>query len=149
MEKLYYSYEMFKNDTLALIDSFDTQFDTVIGIARGGLTLAQAISEALEIRNVQTVQTQLYDKQVKRDCITVVANCSLQQSQNILIVDDIADSGETLQNIMEYFQKEYPTINFKSATLFYKKSSVYEPNYWIKEATGWIDFFWEVDFLRS
>ena len=39
-----------------------------------------------------------------------------------------------------------PEIEFKSATLFYKRSSVFEPDIWINEAKDWIDFFWERDF---
>ena len=67
-------------------------------------------------------------------------------STRVLVVDDIADSGETLKIVMNDLTSKNSKIEFKSATLFYKKSSVYEPDFWINEANDWIDFFWERDF---
>ena len=145
MKKLYYSYENFKKDTHLLLKNLQ-HFDTIVGISRGGLTLSQAIAESLEIRDVQTIQTRLYDCDKKRECITIIDNTSLKEDSTVLIVDDIADSGETLKEVVEYFTCKYPTIKFKTVTLFYKKSSVYKPTYWVNEATCWIEFFWEVDF---
>jgi xanthine phosphoribosyltransferase len=148
MKKLYYSYEDFKNDTRNLIVKLQP-YDTIIGISRGGLTLSQAIAEALDIRDVQTIQTQLYDTDKKRDLIFIVDNTSLKENTKVLVVDDIADSGETLKEVMGYLKKKYPKISFESATLFYKHSSCYEPTYWVREATCWIEFFWEVDFIAT
>jgi xanthine phosphoribosyltransferase len=145
MKKLYYSYTTFKSDTIKLLKMLN-EYDTIIGISRGGLTLSQAISEALDIRDVQTVQTRLYDCDKKRECITLIDNTYLRDNTKILVVDDIADSGETLKEVMEFLQNKYPTCSFESATIFYKKTSVYKPTYWINEATCWIEFFWEVDF---
>ena len=147
MKKIYYSYDEFRTDTLQLLQKLPREeFDTIIGIARGGLTLAHMLSEALGIRNVQSISTQLYDDTQKRDCITITETCSLETSKNVLLVDDIADSGETLKALYNHLTLTYPQLHFKTATLFYKQSSVYEPDYWIKEATAWIEFFWEVDF---
>ena len=145
MIKKYYSYNEFKKDTNKLLKQLK-RYDTVIGISRGGLTLSQAISEALDIRDVQTIQTRLYDCDKKRECITLIDNTLLRDNTKILVIDDIADSGETLKEVMEYLQNKYPTCSFESVTLFYKKTSVYKPTYWINEATCWIEFFWEVDF---
>jgi xanthine phosphoribosyltransferase len=65
----------------------------------------------------------------------------------VLVVDDIADSGETLAYIMSYLSENFPEITFQSVTLFYKKTSCYEPDFWINEADAWIEFFWEKDFI--
>jgi len=145
--KQYYSYSHFQKDLntlLAEVVSF--QPEAIVGVARGGLTIAHCMAEGLEIREVQTLRTELYDKSSKRQEITIDENCSLSGVKRVLVVDDIADSGETLKVVMEHLEKKYPTIEFKSATLFYKKSSVYEPHFWINEAKAWIDFFWESDF---
>ncbi len=147
MKKIYYSYDEFRKNTLQLLQKLpQKEFDTIIGVARGGLTLAHMISEALDIRNVQSISTQLYDDTQKRDCITITDTCSLEESKKVLLVDDIADSGETLKALYNHLTLTYPHLHFKTATLFYKQSSVYEPDYWVKEANAWIEFFWEVDF---
>lgn len=143
----YYAYEDFKKDTRNLINKVESvKPEAIVGIARGGLTLAHSMAEGLDIREVQTLRTELYDGTCKRDELCVFDTCSFSGVKKVLVVDDIADSGETLFAIMKYLQEKYNDIEFHSATLFYKKTSVYEPHYWINEADDWIDFFWERDF---
>ncbi len=146
----YYPYQDFKIDTNALIKRVEKfQPQTIVGIARGGLTLAHAMAEGLDIREVQTLRTELYDKTCKRDSLSIFDTCSFGETQRVLVVDDIADSGETLDAIMKHLNLKYPKIEFKSATLFYKQTSICEPDFWIKDADDWIDFFWERDFKDS
>ena len=143
----YYAYEDFKKDTNSLIQEVkEFNPSVIVGIARGGLTLAHAMAEGLNIREVQTLRTELYDGNCKRKELSVFDTCLFQDREKILVVDDIADSGETLKAIIQHLKNKYPNTKFKSATLFYKKSSVYEPHFWINEANDWIDFFWERDF---
>ena len=143
----YYSYENFRNDTNHLLTQVkDTQFDVIIGIARGGLTLSHCVAEGLNIRDVQIIRTELYDDTSKRDEISVFGECSISHAKNVLVLDDIADSGKTLKVIMDDLKGSNSDINFVSATLFYKKTSIYEPDFWVNEANEWIEFFWERDF---
>ncbi len=143
----YYSYDNFKNDTNKLIRLVkDSDFDAIVGIARGGLTLSHVMGEGLDIRQVQSIRTELYDKMDKRDQISIFGKCDLKSAKKVLVVDDIADSGDTLKAIMEYLESDFKDVEFKSATLFYKKTSIFEPNFWINEAEEWIEFFWEKDF---
>jgi xanthine phosphoribosyltransferase len=143
----YYSYDQFRKDTLLLkqkVQEFEA--DAIIAVARGGLTLAHAMGEGLNIRNVQSLRTELYDKDKKRENITIEYGCNLEGLKKILVVDDISDSGDTLKAVMQELQNRHKDIEFVTATLFYKKTSVYEPEYWINEANEWISFFWEDDF---
>ena len=41
------------------------------------------------------------------------------QKKKVLIIDDIIDSGETMQEILIILNDKYPNIEFKIATLFY------------------------------
>lgn len=143
----YYSYENFKNDTNTLIERLkDSKPNHIVGIARGGLSLAHAVSEGLNIRDVQTIRTELYDKMDKRETISIFGECKFDEESNVLVLDDIADSGETLEAVMQNLISKNPRVNFISATLFYKKTSCFKPDFWINEANDWIDFFWERDF---
>ena len=143
----YYSYENFKDDTNILISKLkDYQFDSIIAIARGGMTLSHVVAEGLDIRNVQSIRTELYDDTVKRKEITIFGKCKLDNGKRVLVLDDISDSGDTLKAVMKHLEDEFKDVEFHSATLFYKKTSVYEPDVWINEAKEWIDFFWESDF---
>ncbi|WP_428737532.1 phosphoribosyltransferase [Sulfurimonas sp.] len=148
--KHYYTYEEFKTDTKELIKQIKNEkFDGIIAISRGGLTLGHCIAEGLGLRDVQTIRTELYDDTTKRDVIKLFGECKFEQHKKVLVLDDIADSGETLKFIMNYLQENFECIEFISATLFYKKTSCYEPIFWIKEASMWIDFFWEADYREE
>ncbi|HIP53873.1 MAG TPA: phosphoribosyltransferase [Sulfurimonas autotrophica] len=146
--KHYYSYENFQKDTRELIQRVQSvKAGAIVAIARGGLTLAHCMAEGLAIRDLQSIRTELYDGEHKREGLSLFGACDLSHVKSVLVVDDIADSGETLQYVMEYLQKKFPDVVFTSCTLFYKKSSCFEPNFWVNEADAWIEFFWEKDFV--
>ena len=148
--KHYYRYEEFREDTKRLLKLLKTEnYDGIVAISRGGLTLSHCIAEGLDLRDVQSLRTELYDDMTKRDVIKLFGECKFEHHKKVLVVDDIADSGETLQFVMNHLIRNYEGVAFESATLFYKKTSVYEPNFWIKEATMWIDFFWERDYTEE
>ncbi|MBC8238142.1 MAG: phosphoribosyltransferase [Helicobacteraceae bacterium] len=143
----YYAYENFRIDTNALIQKVQGfNPEAIVAIARGGMTLAHAMAEGLNIRDVQSIRTELYDKAQKRDTLSLFGTCDFRDKKFVLVVDDIADSGQTLKAVMASLKNLHPNVSFKSATLFYKESSVAEPDFWINEADDWIDFFWESDF---
>jgi len=143
----YYAYEDFKKDTNTIVkrvESFNA--DAIVGVARGGLTLSHALAEGLKIREVQTIRTELYDGSSKREKITVFDTINFRDVKRVLVADDISDSGETLLAVMQHLSEKYSEVEFQAVTLFYKRTSLYEPHIWINEADDWIDFFWERDF---
>lgn len=146
--KQYYSYDNFRDDTKKLINKVKPfQADAILAIARGGMTLSHAMAEGLDIRDVQSIRTELYDNDSKRSELSLFGECVFKEEiKKVLVVDDIADSGETFAYIMEYLKKNFKDIEFISCALFYKKTSIYEPDFWINEANTWIEFFWEKDF---
>ena len=144
--KQYYSYKNFQQDTKELIKEVKSFHpEAILSIARGGFTLSHAMAEGLNIRDLQSIRTELYDGRCKREELKLFGHCHFGVKR-VLVVDDIADSGETLAFIMNYLEENFSTVEFKSATLFYKKTSIYEPDFWVNEANNWIEFFWEKDF---
>ena len=89
------------------------------GLPRGGLIPAVMLSHRLSIPFVSQAQIQ-----------TTIGN--------ILIVDDICDSGKTLKRFK--FEE-----NVYTATLHWKQSSEYQPNYFweIAYENEWIVYPWE------
>ena len=147
MEKIYYSYDMFKNDALKLsFLSKDFAADAILAIARGGLTLSHYMSQVLNQRNVFTINTISYDGRTQKDKVEVFNVPNLEKFRNVLIVDDIIDSGKTIEKVMIILKNSYPNIEFKVASLFYKEEASVKPDFTINKADKWIDFFWEVDF---
>ena len=146
MKRVYYDYDTFRRDLKALADGIDEGFDAIVAIARGGMTMAHMLGEYWDIRQVFAVNSIGYDGTKKRDKVEVFNLPDLSRCRNVLIVDDIADSGETLEAVTAALRKRYPDKRFKTATLFYKpEKSRVEPDWWLKKADAWIDFFWSDD----
>ncbi len=147
---IYYDYERFRNDVPHLARHCPTFApDTVTAIPRGGLTLAHALCMALTIRNFQSIRAESYDDTAQRDQVLVRGECDLRESRRVLVVDDIVDSGRTLAELLPRLQRAHPEIEFRTAALFTKPHALVQPDYALHEATDWIDFFWERDFLTG
>ena len=116
-----------------------------MAVARGGLTLAHLMSQAMDMRNLYTLNSIHYEGDLKLDTFNIFNIPDVSHAKKVLIVDDIVDSGETIREILKVLNKKFPNVEFRLATLFYKKTAVLKPDYYIKEANQWIDFFWEVD----
>ncbi|HEX5330678.1 phosphoribosyltransferase domain-containing protein [Sulfuricurvum sp.] len=145
-----YNYEHFKNDLQPLSTQCEAfQPDTILGVARGGVTLAHALSMSLEVRNLQSIRVESYDGDSRRESVSVLGKCDLTQSKRVLVVDDIVDSGHTLAALMPILSSEYPNCDFKIATLFTKPTALLQPDFCLHEAHEWIEFFWERDFLKA
>ena len=146
MEKLYYSYDLFVKDTQLLVDKCrDFEPEILLAVARGGLTLAHLMSQAMDMRNLYTLNSIHYEGDLKLDTFNIFNIPDVSHAKKVLIVDYIVDSGETIREILKVLNKKFPNVEFRLATLFYKKTAVLKPDYYIKEANQWIDFFWEVD----
>lgn len=142
----YYSYDEFKNDYKELSKKMeDEKFDTIIAVARGGMMLGQYLSYALNVRDLQSLRVISYNHQEKLQNIELFENVKIRDGAHVLIVDDIIDSGDTLRSILDDLQNRYKNTTFKSASIFYKQSASVQPDFAIKEALEWIEFFWEVD----
>ncbi|AYJ80235.1 nicotinate phosphoribosyltransferase [Aliarcobacter cryaerophilus ATCC 43158] len=146
MNKLYYSYEMCKKDTQKLVDiSKSFQADAFLSVARGGLTLSHLMSQALDQRNIFTINSISYDRKNQKDSINIFNIPDLKSYKKVLIIDDIVDSGKTMIEIFKILNEKFPNTEFKLATLFYKKTALVKPDFYIKQTDIWIEFFWEVD----
>lgn len=147
---IYYDYKRFSTDIQLLNEQCRSfQPDTIIAIARGGMTLAHALSMSLNIRNLQSIRVESYDGDTQRDSVTILGTCDLRHSKRVLVVDDIVDSGQTLAALMPVLHTQNPNSEFKIATLFTKQTALVQPDFFLHEATDWIDFFWERDYLSG
>ncbi len=145
MKKIYYPYSKFIRDLDRLTKIIDKPFDTIISIARGGLSTAHILSEYYNIRAVYSINTIGYNNRDKLDKIEIFNIPNLKNSKRVLIVDDIVDSGDTLSTILELLKERYPNIIFYSASIFYKKTAKIAPTWYVNQTEDWIDFFWSVD----
>jgi len=146
----YYSYDEFVTDTKKLVKiSKAFEADTLLAIARGGLTLGHAYAHATDNRQLFAINSILYEKEEKGHSCEIFNMPELKNASRVLILDDIVDSGQTIKEVLAHLQGCFPQVEFKVASLFYKRTAVLEPEFWINEASEWIEFFWEKDFLET
>ena len=137
---------MCKKDTQVLVDKCrDFEPEILLAVARGGLTLSHLMAQAMDMRNLYTLNSIHYEGELKLDTFNIFNIPDVSHAKKVLIVDDIVDSGETMREILKVLSEKFPNVEFKLATLFYKKTAVLRPDYSVREANEWIDFFWEID----
>ena len=145
MNKIYYPYEAFREDLKLLTQKIDKPFSAILGIARGGLSMAQMLGEYYNLRKVYAINTIGYDDTVKKELVEIFNIPELKDTKEVLIVDDIVDSGDTLVEVLKILNSKYPQVVFYTASIFYKKGAKIKPTWYVKEPKGWIDFFWSED----
>ncbi len=149
MKKIYYGYKEFVEDAKNLLEQIELYDpDALIPIARGGMALGQLIGEAMDTREVYCINSIHYEGAVKLDSCKIFNVPNLTNVKKVVLIDDIVDSGESMVDILAKLKRLYPHCEFKIATIFYKPTALIQPDFTVKEAKGWIEFFWEVDLLK-
>jgi uncharacterized protein len=126
-------------------------FDLIVGVSRGGLVVTRLMSDLLAIDNVHIVRSEYYSDMGKRRSKPVITQ-KLQTSilkKKVLLVDDVADSGESLIVIKKYLLSKHPGL-LSLATLYMKPWTKIVPDFWAAKTDAWIVFPWErYEVLRS
>lgn len=155
MNKLFITSSQMHDDLILTCRKFSDEYpeiatsvdDTLIlGVARGGLLQAQYLSYYLKNRNLETVSSRLYEDMVKntgQHTIQGLNNINLKRYKNILLTDDIYDSGETLEAITKAINEEAPYANIIRVVTYAQK----EANSIVtgQKLTGeWVVFPWDL-----
>ena len=143
---IFYSYDEFAVDAKKMAKQIKDEFDpeVILAVARGGLTLGHSLAVALENRNLFTLNSIHYEDTNKLDTIQIFNVPDLSKYTKILLIDDIIDSGESMVEIKRELLKRYPNLDIKIATVFYKEKALLLPEFKVKEAHDWVEFFWDI-----
>ena len=114
----------------------------VVAITRGGMAPAMIVSRELVIRTVDTISVKSYDHQSRSEAKVLKHPDSemMGDGEGILIVDDLVDSGKTL----ELVRKLYPKAHF--ATVYAKPSGEPMVDTFVTGVSQdtWIFFPWDM-----
>jgi len=142
----YYPYENFVNDVHIIANDIQkANFDAIVAISRGGLTFGHFLSQKINQRNLYIINSIHYENRQKLETIEIFNTPNLDKHKHIIVVDDIVDSGDTINEVVKHLKNEFAHLHIETASLFYKKSAIIKPNYWLHDANDWIDFFWDKD----
>ncbi len=114
--------------------------DVIIGVSRGGLIAAVRASHLLRVPMIPVSYSSKDGAGDDRNHNNTLPEL---KGKKILIVDDIADSGHTLKELVDHYSNDNKV---ETAALYYKVSSVLEPTYYgypIDDDFGWVVFPWE------
>lgn len=129
------------------IISSSLQFELVIGIARGGIPLAMVVADRLGVK-LDIVNVKSYIAINKRKTPKIVSTLTEKiKGKTILLVDDLVDNGDTMNTVIDYLKDEGP-LDIKTAVLFKKPWSKFQPDFFIELVTQWIVFPWEVEEVK-
>jgi len=118
--------------------------DLILGIARGGLLVAGALSYAIGVKNTFTMNVEFYTGVDERLPVPMIlppvpALVDLQDAR-MLIADDVADTGQTLALVQGFCAGQVGEV--RTAVLYEKPRSIVTCDYVWRRTELWIDFPW-------
>lgn len=128
--------------------------DLIIAIARGGLVPAGAISYAMGVKAIGTMNVEFYtgvgETLEEPVLLPPLMDVSAMDGKRVLVVDDVADSGKTLKMVMDLISEhglsldggEAVRVDARCAVIYEKPRSIIHPDYVWRETDKWINFPW-------
>jgi len=125
--------------------------DVIIAIARGGLVPSRIVADRLGILDMLSIKVEHWVVTADRNPearIKYPYSVNLE-GKNVLIIDDIADTGDSLILTKSFVEKEFKPAKVKTATMqVIKQTTKYVPDYYSYEVKEWAWFmypwnYWE------
>ena len=121
--------------------------EIILAIARGGLFVASSLGYALSIKNIYVMNCEYYTGVNERLPVPVVLPPYVDlvdtEEVNVLIADDVADTGHTLKLVYDYCQERVAEV--RAAVLYEKSHSLVKCDYVWKRTDRWINFPWSTE----
>jgi len=124
------------------IKSENSDFDAIVGLARGGWIPARILSDFLGIRRLISLQISSYDDLKRQEPKSLDQHALLASERKLLLVDDVADTGSSLIYAKNLLEKSGAVC--KTAAIYVKPWTSFWPDYFFKEIREWVVFPWEI-----
>jgi len=117
--------------------------DYIIGIMTGGLIPLGLLVKKLNMDKILTVSAGSYEKNKQKElAITYLPEVDLS-GMKILLVDDIADTGITLNKVSQAIICKYNVGELKTASLaMNKRNCNFFPDFFAISVDKWVIFSW-------
>lgn len=118
--------------------------EVVVAIARGGLLPGGAIAYGLGVKNCGALNVEFYTGVGTvldaPEVLPPALDLSYLSGRRVLLVDDVADSGRTLDLAVKLLDRH--GADARSAVIYSKPTTIIAPDYSWKDTSLWIDFPW-------
>jgi uncharacterized protein len=121
--------------------------DTLVGVTRGGWVPTRMLSDRLGVKRVVSLRAQHWGLTATPDGVATLSEglSGPVRGEAVLIVDDITDTGESLQLALEHVRAAGPS-RVETATFLHIPRSQVVPTYYAEEiprdAWVWVVFPW-------
>ena len=110
------------------------QFDTILCLARGGMRpgdiLSRVFDKPLAIMSTSSYRSDAGTVQGNLDIARYITTPKGEIAGKVLLVDDLADSGHTLHQVIDLLKNSYsPITELRSAVIWTKALSKFSPDY--------------------
>jgi hypoxanthine phosphoribosyltransferase len=113
------------------------RFNQIICIARGGLRVGDVLSRIFELP-LAILSTHSYTSEggTLRGELVIAEHMTMTSPRlgdKVLLLDDMVDSGHTLEAVYKTLPKRFPHITeVRTAVVWYKAHSVFKPDYHVE-----------------
>ena len=121
------------------------KFDSLLCLARGGLRIGDVLSRLFQVP-LAILATSSYREAGgtlagSLDIAQFITSTAGDPSGRLLLVDDLVDSGNTLQQVREHLQQRFSAVReIRTAVLWYKEASALAPDFFVERLANnpWI-----------
>lgn len=149
---MYYPYAVFLQDLKTLQQQVKGIYDALL--KRGGMSHFLAL--VWNIRAVYGINAISYDDKKAQHILILKNTPSILENipsikpkhKKILILDNIVDSGQSLDMIMQNLKERFLGIECFLAVIFQKTIAKIKADFFVKNTKDWVEF-WEINMLRG
>lgn len=145
------TWEQFSQHMENIGEIIDDDFDTILCITRGGLIPAGMMSYQLGIKDVVNIKISSYEGTTQGELsiekLSKKEIKKLKNAKNILVVDDIVDTGDTLGELFDYLYNDVdPDVGDKCSVFSVVTKNPTYNDYFIynmEDRKEWVVFPWD------
>ena len=112
--------------------------DVVVAISRGGYVPARLICDYLDIMALTSIRTEHYLSGSVKQAQVIIRDplCTDIENLRVLVVDDVNDSGDTLELAIRHLQNFHPD-EIRTAVMHRKTTTHFAEDYYARKIIKW------------
>jgi hypothetical protein len=112
--------------------------EVIVAIARGGYVPARILCDFLGVYALTSIRVVHYASGARKQPVAKVTDslCTDIRGKNILIVDDVSDTGDTYKAAIEHLAAYRPKA-IRTAVLLHKITASYQPDFISRRVIKW------------
>jgi len=123
-------------DLALLVHASGWRFDLILCLARGGVRVGDVMSRIFDVPlGILSTSSYRQESGTIRSALDIAKHITIANGAltgHVLLVDDLVDSGVTLEKVQHHLREHFPAITaVKSAVIWCKGCSSMRPEYYV------------------